>query len=284
MRLRSLSPSRRRRRAFTLIELIVSCGITMMLVVLVVSIVNGVLDRSRDVRQGSDSDRETALALDTVAADLEAMLVPQQEDGAALRLEMETVQGVPQPWVSLLTNAPDADGTLYSGTPRAVSLRVVDQDPVPGSTANSRPGLYRAVASGGDTFATASSTSDPQGNFWDTSSGASSHAWQDLLVDRIYSIQYRFQRGDNAAWIDPQTTGSSVRIDRHGAYQNLSGGSDELIPGGIRAIEVSLVLLDGQGELLVRSGAMTRADAFQRYGRHSARRTIVLPTGIGHGQ
>lgn len=277
------APSRSK-TAFTLLELLVASSITMLLVVLVVRVVNGVLDRSLDVRQGGNTDREIALALDTITADLEAMIVPQQEEGAALRLEMETVQGAIQPWVTLLTNAPDADGTAYPGVPRAVSLRVVVQDPVPNSTANARPGLYRAVASASSTFATASTLSNPQNGFWDTGGGAPSHGWHDLLADRVYEVQFRFQRGDNAEWIDPQAAGSIVRIDRHGAFINLSGNAEERIPGGIRAIEVSLILLNEQGEHLLRTGAMPRADVFKRYARHAARRTIVLPTGFGHGR
>ncbi len=283
---------RRRKRAFSLIELITASAISIILIGAVLGITQTILDNFQQMRGGVLREGDAGVALDMMINDLEALVI-QKDPGKESLQVMEDPKNADEgtaadgyrPWLVLLTRAVDSDpdDDDYIGTVRTVSYRLIYKDPLGAGTGTPTPiyALYRTVANSEDTFNEALGVDDLMTEFW---TNASSNApdttdVRNYLVGNVVRFEIRFQRADDGKWT---TSDEPVRIGATGAYVDSGGdGFDaaDRVKGGFLAAEVDLVVLSPEGAKIFQTGSIPIETAIQGYGRNYVRKTAVFAGG-----
>jgi len=270
---------RNRNAGFTLAEIMIATALTMMMVVLLLSLTQGLLGsftsaRDRMLRQG-----DISFALDQMVQDLEGLVVPNATDSEGLRMTSETVGNADGVWLTFLSTATDLDNSTtndnisHQGATRAISYRLAHQNPIDGSDDQPAYAIYRSIASAKHTFENALNVDDLQGDYWSSLPATPDPTPRDptdigsFLSGNVVEFTVRFLRADNDTWTQPD---DNVRIASDGVYV----GSDQ-VEGGFTRAEVSVTVLSEEGATRLESG-LDPAEVKKRYGKTSVRQTREL--------
>jgi hypothetical protein len=206
--------------------------------------------------------------------DLEAVLVPRAAGSEGLRSTVELVNGLPMAWLACITTATDSDVSLVPGLARAISYRVAYQDVIIQGGPRRSFALYRATATAAETRDNAFGKADLQKDFWQAS-GRKTTDLGDFLVGNVTEFRVQFLPSGSNQWQTLQQVGDQLTISRSGASAVVDGALISL-PEGIGALEVQITVLSGRGRLLLEDGAVSAAQASERYGRRFSRRTTIF--------
>lgn len=260
-----------KKNGFTLIELIVVMTISSILLGLLAYSLNGVsmgYNRSQDKIQ---VDREATLALDTIIADLECLVIPgnrvtDSKPVEALRVSPHQENGTTTAWVTLLSKTNDEEKGISPGVVRAVSYKVAWQDPIDGSDGQGNPigVLYRKVLTARETFAeNMVASTDPRGEVW--SNEVLSHP-RDYLAGNVVDFQVSFLTKNSIQRFPANA------IDDFVILSDKNSASDEALV----AAEVSLTILTGKGQNELDAGTPL-AEVIERFSRRYTRQTAIFP-------
>jgi len=257
----------RARAAFTLIEVLVAATVSILLISLLLSAVQGISNNYLRTQGSITRQGNSAFALDQLVQDLESLVVPHFAGAEALRLTPETAAAATNAaWLTLLATTTDDDtaaspNNMFNGATRAVSYRLSHQNSIEGSATNPSYALYRMVASSLDTFTNAISQADAQAGFWASLQPTKIDC---LLSENVVAFSIRFLKADGT-WTPP---GSKIRIGRDGT--TVDGIP---VDGGFKRAEITITVLSPEGARRVADGIMPLSQAISRYGRTSVRQT-----------
>jgi len=230
---------------FTLVEMLVAFAVGALVLVALTSIVSQSMAVSRKSNNVLLSNNAASTALDLVTRDLESLSVTGKPF-EYLRVLKEDVDGVTDVARLLMLSAGgfDATNSAEFAQVRAISYRLINQDPI--NPGGGRPvyGLYRSVASVEDTF------SDYAGQTNLTTPFATlADSLDDFVVGNVIDFQIRFfSEGNQSA---ANAVGAQLQPVR------ISGNSTEINGSGYTGpplawAEVSLTVLDDRDSALSR--------------------------------
>lgn len=256
----------RLRAGFTLLELLVAATVSILLITLLLSAVQGISSNYLRTQGSITRQGNSGFALDQLVQDLESLVVPHFAGAEALHLVPETVvDATNSAWLTLLATTTDDDTAAtstnyFNGATRAVSYRLTRQNLIDGGGTVPSYALYRSVASSLDTFTNAITQADAQTGYW-----ASLHPTKIdyLLSENVVAFSVRFLKADGT-WTSP---GSNIRIGRDGT--TVDGVTVE---SGFKRAEITITVLSPEGAKRVADG-MPLSQAITRYGRTSVRQT-----------
>ncbi len=255
---------------FTLVEMLVAFAVGALVLVSLTSIVSQSMAVSRKSNNVLLSNNAASTALDLVTRDLESLTVT----GNAyeyLQVLKEDVAGVTNVARLLMLSSGGFDATNSSdfAQARAISYRLIHQDPINPGGARPIYGLYRSAASAQETFATYLGQTNLAVPF-----NALTASLDDFVVGNVIDFQVRFfPDGNQAAANVSGTTLQSVRIS--GTATGIDGSAYTGSP--LAWAEVSLTILQDRDDALSRfeSGALSLEDARSKYGFRLSRRVPI---------
>ncbi len=275
-------------RAFTLVEVLFASVVTAILVVIIASMANQAMKTNEaivgDAMRGTDAE----FVMDTVLADLEALVLSGKQEGEMLVYEPETVNNVRAGKLMLLSATVDGDPGNHTGAPRAVSYRVAYQNPIDGTATNPVHALYRAVADAEITALHATGLEDLEMEFWEADPSSAPDPIDKLhfVISNIVDFDVRFRvrqigpAGAIGAW-EWTKRDDTLRISNDGAVVLAEG--ETAAPVGVSwevdAAEVRVTVITPRGATLLQAGGLSLDEVVQRYGRAHLRRTAVFATG-----
>ena len=278
-----------RRRAFTLIEIMVASVIMIVLSGLVIQITSEVL-KVWNLSSGKlAANAEARIAMDLLTQDLETAVFRNNEQ-QWLRIESPTNVGSPVAGetvvLHLFSPAMDRpetkpDGTVANGDICAIAYRLAYGPSYAGSNAPKTFALYRAIADSGTTFNTlmGPGTSDPQlvltDGFWDSANVADP---DNFLAGNIVDFKVFVYGADSA--------GNEVVIndpDANGTIDNnyIFGGTGDTGEDATY-VEITLTIVSDEGlELLelpslAGTGYSSITDIVREHGEVFTRRVNFL--------
>lgn len=275
---------RSRKCGFTLLELLVACAISVVLLGILASMASqsGRLANTTHSRLAISHEAETAL--DYLARDIAGLAIPRRE-GSTLAVFPESVPGPTgasaSSWWIMMLSRPAAQ--TARGSLAAVSYRLLYLDPlIPGGT-NRSFGLYRSVLSAQETANNLSALSDLYQGYWkDQWNGYAAQdggrtILGDYLAGNIVGIKLTFQNRKLTGALDSRLTPTKqMNWTYLGLAMDGDASSDAARDRQIESIEIALTMLSSEGASLLNAGAITLGDAIQRYGI-TATRVIPLP-------
>jgi hypothetical protein len=249
--------------------MLVACAVAMVLLVSLVGIVSQSLAVSRKTNSSLLAYNEAAAAIDLIANDLESLAASAQpfEYLQTAKEDVSQAKGVAR---LLMLSAASQDNTAAAdaGQVRAISYRLLRQDPINDGGTNSVYGLYRSAVSANATFRDFAGHADLSSAF-----GAVAVSLDDFVAGNIVDFQVLFYPAGSQA---PANLGGGaalpVRISGSGAKVN---GSNS--PSALAWAEVTLTVLEENGIKLLDAGSLDMATAKQRYG-HLLTRRVALRT------
>lgn len=250
--------------AFTLVEMLVACAVAMLLLVTLAGIVSQSLTVSKRTNNSLIAYNEAAVAVDLVANDLESLAVTAQpfEYLQTVKEDVDDAQGVTRAFM-LSVASQDNSTNVDAGQVRAITYRLLRQDPIKDGGANKIYGLYRSVVSAQDTFNSFSGKTDLATAFSSVAAGL-----DDFVAGNVVDFQIQFYpAGIQSAANVSGTTIQPVRLSGNGTRVN---GSD--YAGLLAWAEVTLTVLDDSAIKLLDAGSLDMATAKQRYGHLLTRR------------
>ncbi len=271
--------------AFTILELLVAAGISMMLVVVLLSTMQGMTSHYTRTQGAITRNGDASIALDQIVQDIEGMVIPNFARGEGLRLASDPdLPGNPTAmWLTLLTTTTDKDNSFsganapdFTGSKRAVSYRLAFQNPLnPEKTTDQSYALYRSIASARHTFENVTGgVTNLQTQYWNSPPSTPAPApfpptdERAFFTENIVGLSVRFEylnSNGEAVWTSP---GDDIRIGRDGSTINGS-----LIPSRFRRAEVTVTTLSPEGAQRLRDGVFSLDEAIRRYGKVSIRET-----------
>lgn len=276
-----MNHSYQRSNAFTILELLVATAVSLLLVTILLSAIQGISSSYSRTQANITRMGDASFALDQLVQDLEGYVIPNFAQGEGIRVTSENVEDSPNAvWLTLLTTATDADdsdptpgGTdNFTGATRAVSYRMVHKNTIDGTASDPSYAIYRSIASAKHTFDNiTTTTTNLQSQYWSALAGsnpplpANPPHLDTFLAENIVAFSVRFQRKSDGSWTQPT---DDIRIGRDGSSVN-----GTLVPGGFQRAEVSLTVLSPEGAQRVRDNAMTMDEAVERFGQTSVRQT-----------
>ncbi len=254
---------------FTLVEMLVACAVAMLLLVSLVGIVSQSLTVSRKTNSSLLAYNEAAAAIDLIANDLESLAASAQpfEYLQTAKEDVSQAKGVTR-LLMLSVSSQDNTAASEAGHVRAISYRLVRQDPINDGGANNVYGLYRSAVSANATFRDFAGQADLASPF-----AAVTVSLDDFVAGNIVDFQVLFYPAGNQA--PANLVGDAalpVRISGSGARIN---GSDSPTP--LAWAEVTLTVLEENGIKLLDAGSLDMATVKQRYG-HLLTRRVALRT------
>jgi len=257
-------------RAFTLIEILVACAVGAILLVALTSIVGQSLTISKRSNNVLLANNAASAAVELVARDIES-LAASAKPYEYLHVAKENVDGVTDVARLLMlsysgfyaTNAPDY------GQVRAISYRLLHQDPINPTGTRNIYGLYRSIAPSGNTFSNYLGQTNLAAPF-----GSLATSLDDFLVGNVIDFQIRVYPDGNQP--PANASGNAVQPVR------LSGNSAQIqgtphTGAPLRWAEVSLTILEDRDNAVSRfeSGELGLEEARSKYGFRLSRRVPV---------
>ncbi len=253
--------------AFTLVEMLVACAVAMLLLVSLAGIVSQSMDVSRRANNTLLAYNEAAAAIDLLANDLESLAVTRQPF-EYLQMTTETVEaaaGVSRLlFLSVATQDNTADADM--GQLRAISYRLLRQDPISSGGKNPVYGLYRSSVSASDTFQKFSGQTDLASSF-----NSVTPSLDDFVAGNIVDFRVRFYPAGSQT--PANTSGGAVQPVRISGNSTKVNGSD--YSGILAWAEVTMTVLENSGVKLLDAGTIDLETARQRYGRILTRRVAL---------
>jgi len=259
-------------RAFTLVELLLAAAIAIILVTLLVVVAQYVLQSYQRTTQDTAAERDANFALDVIIPDLEALVIPPNRSGEALRSTTETVEDRQMNWLTFLTSTTDRDPDKHVGLPRAVSYRTAYQDPISSGGPNRTFALYRAVADAKETFNNALAVNNLQADYW---ASRPTTALGDYLVGNVFEFKISFLPIGGAGWQTLTTSSHILSITSAGASTQ-SGSGLPAFPKGVSAMDVMITVLTPQGADMLKRNVITPERARTEFSRTFTRRAPLL--------
>jgi len=253
--------------AFTLVEMLVACAVAMLLLVSLAGIVSQSMDVSRRTNNTLLAYNEAASAIDLLANDLESLAVTRQPF-EYLHMTTETVEaasGVSRLlFLSVATQDNTADADM--GQLRAISYRLLRQDPISSGGKNPVYGLYRSSVSAAETFQKFAGQTDLSSSF-----NSVSPSLDDFLAGNIVDFRVRFYPAGGQT--PANGGGASIQPVRISGNSTKVNGSD--FSGVLAWAEVTMTVLENSGVKLLDAGTIDLETAKQRYGRILTRRIAL---------
>ncbi len=245
---------------FTLLEILVATAVTAILVVVLMGISQSMLGSYQSIRDDSGTRRQGEAALDTMAGDFEALLsMRAHHDAEILHASTDTAGGRGFPWIRMLATPMDSDPD-YRPAPRAISYRMAYHDPVDGGSGSPRYCLHRTVLDARSTFAATPSPQSGLDTFW---AARETRALDDFAADGVVAKRIRIQTADGN-W--HELGSEPLRI----VGGTLWTGTQNLGLAPV-AVEITMTVLSGRGQQLLRAGVLPWDDVLQRFGRSMTR-------------
>ncbi len=247
--------------------MLVACAVAMLLLVTLVGIVSQSLTVSKKTNNALLAYNEAATAVDLVANDLESLASTAQpfEYLQTVKEDVQDAKGVTR-LLMLSVASQDNSANADIGQLRAISYRLLRQDPIKDGGPNSVFGLYRTILSTQNTFTSSAGNTD-----LNTSFSTVATTLDDFVAGNVVDFQVRFYPVGNqpAANLSGQAT-QPVRISGNGT--RIDGAN---YAGVLAWAEITLTVLDDNAIKLLDAGSIDMATARQRYG-HLLTRRIAL--------
>lgn len=266
--------SHRPQSGFTLVELLVATAITAILVILLLGISQNILESHRRTISDATLERDAQFALDRLAEDLGTLTRPRLRGAESLHAVVESVAGAVSLHLVMVTNATDSDPDGVAASPRAISYRVAYQDPVAEGGGWPAFAMYRSVATATETFQEAVGASNLMGDFWQS---RPSTQLRDYLIGNVVDFRLRYLDTETSDWVALDNPGDVLRLAGRDRVST-SGLGDG---GETSALELSITTLSREGGIRLRDGAVTVAEAIDRYGKTHTRRVGLAPGRSG---
>lgn len=258
--------------AFTLVEMLVAFAVGALVLVALTSIVSQSMAVSRKSNNVLLSNNAASTAVDLVTRDLESLAVTGRSY-EYLQVLKEDVGGVTDVARLLLLTSAGFDSTNSQdfAQVRAVTYRLVNQDPINPGGNRTVYGLYRSAASAQETFANFLGQADLAVPF-----SSLTASLDDFVVGNVIDFQIRFFSDGNQAAANasgPQL--HAVRIS--GNSTEINGAAHAGAP--LAWAEVSLTVLQDRDSSVSRfeAGTLSLEDARSQYGFRLSRRIPIRP-------
>ncbi len=255
---------------FTLVEMLVAFAVGAMVLVALTSIVSQSMAVSRKSNNVLLSNNSASTALDLVTRDL-ASLAVTAKPYEYFHVAKEGVGKVSDVARLLLVSSGgfDSSNPPDFGQARAISYRLVNQDPI--NPGGSRPiyGLYRSVVSVGDTFTNFLGQTNLAGPFTTVTASL-----DDFVVGNVIDFQVRvFSEGNQSPANAVGQALQPVRISGTSAQINGTGYSGPALSWA----EVSLTVLMDRDNAISRfeAGTLPLDQARSEYGFRLSRRVPI---------
>lgn len=249
--------------------MLVAFAVGALVLVSLVAIVSQSMSVSSRTNAKLLANNSAAVAVDLVANDLESL--------AVTRRPFEYLQTVQEPvgplsnvtrLLMLSAGGTDATTNVDVGQVRAISYRVLDQDPVNSGGSSPIIGLYRTVVSSTNTFEEFIGSTN-----LDTAFSSASVALEDFVAGNIVDFQVRlFPDGHRPALNEVSGVVQPIRLGGTGVL--VSGSTNTNI---VSWAEVSVTVLEDREDAVrrLRAGSLTLEDAVERYGFRLSRRVAI---------
>lgn len=245
-------------RGFTIMELLVAIALSTLLLVLLFSVMQNIMDNLGRVSDGVLRNDDASSALEQLSLDLEGLIHPQGTEHEVLRITSETVAGAESLWITFLTAATDRDNsdgannTNIQGVPRAVSYRLAFQNPIDSSTTRPVFAIYRSIASAKHTFDYAMGSTNLQQDYWNSLSGAAPPpgptTMEAFFAGNVAGIKMRVRCRELGDSKDHEWKPvSSLQVTGTQAFLN----GDTTTPVEISQVEIELTALSSKGSVLL---------------------------------
>ncbi len=261
----------RQAKGFTLVEVLVACAISMVLLLILVGIVSQTTAVSKKANSALLAFNAASSALDLIAHDLESLAVTRQpfEFLQTVKEDVDEVTGVTR-LLMLSVASQDNTDEADAGQVRAISYRLLHQDPVSAGGSEKVYGLYRSAATAKNTFETFSGQPDLTAPF-----GALAVSLDDFVVGNVVDFQVQFYAAGSQV---PANGGSAIQPVRIGGNATTVNGTPYR-NGPVTWAEVTLTVVEDGAVKPLESGAITLADAKQRFG-HKLTRKVAIPSSF----
>lgn len=265
-------------RAFTLVELMVATTVSVLLLGILLSVTQSMLDTYQDVRNRVVKQGDASIAIDQLILDLEGLVIPNAPNTEALKSSPELInEQAPSTWLTFLTTATDDDPTDHTGATRGVSYRLTHQNAIDGTDERPVYILMRSLSSAKQAFEHLMDNTNHQTTYWNnlpespappprepTEPGA-------FLAANVIEFKVSFQFASSGDWTLPSDT---VRIGNDGIFVN-----GQRIDGGFEAVEVTLTTISTDDADLLKVGAIDHSTAKRRSGQSVVRQTASFLGG-----
>jgi prepilin-type N-terminal cleavage/methylation domain-containing protein len=264
--------SRKTRRAFTLLEMLVAVTIASLMVVMMANLTNQSAIVSKRTNNTMMALNAANAALDLMVTDMDS-LAPLRGAAEFLQVTPETVDTVTATRLYLVALSPtDVTNADEAGQARAVLYRVAKQNPVGSGSTNLVHGLYRTALTPSNTFTDVLGLPDLSTYGW-----SASPVRDDYLVGNVAQFRVVFYSAGNSANPNPapiNLTSSNYQSMRI-AGNNVKLNGAAYTTSTPATVEISLTILQESGALLFRNGTIPLDRALLEYG-HTLTRRIAL--------
>lgn len=256
--------------AFTLVEMLVAFAVGALVLVALTSIVSQSMAISRKSSNVLLANNAASTAIELVARDLESLAV-SGKGYEYLQIAKEDVGGVTDVARLLLLSSSGFDSTnaLEFGQARAISYRLIHQDPINPSGSRNIYGLYRSVASAQDTFANYLGRTNLATPF-----NSQAASLDDFVVGQVIDFQVRvYPDGNQAAANASGAALLPVRIS--GTTTEIDGAAYSGLP--LAWAEITLTILEDRDNAVSRfeAGSLSLEEARAKYGFRLSRRVPI---------
>jgi len=270
-----MPPITRNPAGFTLIEMLVATAISLLLLTVILSLAQSGMSTNERLMGSAIRDGDALFVLNSIARDLEALMIPRKMNTEVLVANSETISGAPSTRLALLSAATDRDPDSHTGGERAVAYRMANQNPITGGSVSPVFALYRAILSVKETFDGPLVDGTSVFDFWDAQSPLVTDP-QNFLVGNVVAFELSFLRADNGQWVKIDTN-HGIRITGAGVFLVTNPGNVATeVLGGVVAAQISLSFVKPAGAKLLTNGTITLAQANERFGRTVVRQVLIL--------
>lgn len=229
-----------RRTGFSLLELLVACALSILIVSVIVTMASDSLNIFRTTGNRLRANSDASVALDLIALDLQAFASQNSPFESMHCTPLEAIEQGHGHWLMFLS-VPD-DEAADPGKTRAISYKLAFQDVLTGGSGEPGYGLYRFAASSAETFAHAVGLRDLLADYW-SSRATLATARENCLIGNVvcFGIVFSYLDENGVHTYVPEDQELSVR----GGQLYIDGDRIESATGLLA--EVSLTILSEAG-------------------------------------